>query len=139
MGAGDNELPDVAPTPTKGDPTERLKPQEPDKDAAEYKPITEDNGKKRWGTKRPPQNPDLPPTADNSPADEPEDPLPPREPLMKVTPDPPKVKVNKTLELPKSNLPESYFDSNGHARPYSDLDPENITDTMNNDQFHYRN
>jgi hypothetical protein len=78
---GDNELPDVAPEPVKENPTEKLKPQEPDKDAVSYDNVDEDNGKKRWGTKKPPQNPDLPPVKDTTPPDEPEDPLPPREPL----------------------------------------------------------
>ena len=92
-------------------------------------------------TKKPPQNPDLPPVKDNTPAPEPEDPLPPREPLQKDPPPPPPPanETKKELVLPNSTLPDSYFDSNGHARPYSELDPLNNTDKMNNDQFHYRN
>jgi hypothetical protein len=91
---------------------------------------------------------------DNTPPPPPTDPLPPREPLQKPTrddgtplsapPPPPKApeikKIKKKeLHLPKTTLPASYFDSNGHARPYSLLDPMNMTDSFNNDQFHYRN
>ena len=88
---------------------------------------------------------------DTTPPPKPADPLPPREPLQKPTRDdgsslsapaaPPKApEVKKAeLHLPKSKLPASYFDSNGHARPYSLLDPMNMTDSFNNDQFHYRN
>jgi hypothetical protein len=88
---------------------------------------------------------------DNTPPPPPTDPLPPREPLQKPTrddgtplsapPPPPKALEikKKELHLPKTTLPASYFDSNGHARPYSLLDPMNMTDSFNNDQFHYRN
>ena len=92
-------------------------------------------------TKKPEGNPDLPPVKDNTPPPPPQDPLPPRAPLEKPKRDdePVPEEEPKEAKLPESHLPDSYFDSNGHPKPWSYLDPLNITDSMNNDQYHYRN
>ena len=114
-------------------------------------PNKKDDDTPKLETKRPAQNPDAPPIKDPTPAQPVADPLPPRTPLEKPTrdddvpanktanttaPEPPK---KKKLKLPKSNLPNSYFDYNGHARPWSMMDPSNSTDSTNNDQYHYKN